>query len=739
MRIHTKKLHIVILDFDDIRNPLLSAGQAWATHEVGKRFIQKGHSVTVISSRYPGYKDRKENGISYTHIGLGSSNIRLNNIVYIFSVPFAVKKINADIIIECFTAPVSTLFSPLFTKIPVVAIPSSFEADRFSNLYHLPFHIVERIGSRFYTYFLPYTKYLDEKFRKLNPHIISEIVPEGVSDEYFEISGKKRAYILFLGRFDVAQKGIDLLLRSYAKVADTISLPLVIAGQGPDEKKIKTLITELHLESKVKIIGACYGEKKKKVMAEALFVAQPSRSEGFSLFALEALAAGLPLVCFDIPGLSWVSGNASLKAKPYDTDEYAQLLLKATDHQINSFLSSHARNFARRYSWNTVTDDYLIFFTRILEKKKKNKRIRLVFSNYDDTKNPYYGGGGAKAIHEVAKRLSHTYDVTVLTGNYPRAVNEITDNVKYVRVGHAYLGAKLGQLVFQFLLPFYVRKLSFDVWLESFTPPFSTAFLQLFTSKKVIGLVHFLSGEEMLRKYKIPFLLIEYAGLKTYKYFITVTQILKDKLRNANKHASITVIPNGIDTSFLRRKTKRIGKYIFFIGRIEVEQKGLDILLRVYQKIHMKISYSLIIAGSGLRTEEEKLQNLITSYHLEKHVKWIGRVEGAKKETLYRNASIVVLPSRYESQSLSVLESMSFGLPVIIFSIAGASWVPNKCCFKVTPFDEGKLEKTIVTVIKDKRLREKKARKAYTFAKKFNWELIAHQYDQYIQQVLDRD
>ena len=127
-----RRLSIVILDFDDVANPLLGAGQAKATYELAKRLVKRGHKVEVISSRYPGYKDRMEQGIRYRHIGISSGNIRLNNLIYILAVPWQVMKVRADVVVECFTAPISTLLSPLFTKLPVVVIPSSFEADRFA-------------------------------------------------------------------------------------------------------------------------------------------------------------------------------------------------------------------------------------------------------------------------------------------------------------------------------------------------------------------------------------------------------------------------------------------------------------------------------------------------------------------------------------------------------------------------------------------------------------------------------
>lgn len=367
-----KKLNITFLDFDDIKNPLLAAGQAKATLEVGKRLAEKGHKVNVICSRYPGYQDRLENGIFYKHIGLGSSNIRLNNLVYFFALPFQVRKIKGDIILECFTAPISTLFSPLFTNIPVVALPTSFEADRFAELYHFPFDIIERFGLRFYKYFLPYTKGLDKKMRDANPKVISKIVSQGVGTEFYKIKMRKPEYILYLGRIDIGQKGLDLLLKSYNKIRNTIKYPLVIAGFGPDEAKLKALIKKLNLEQSVSIIGPTYGDKKAKVLSKALFVAFPSRHEGFSLFSLEALASSLPLVGFDIPGLSFAGKQVSFKAKPFDVNDYSKMLVKATNLKTISQMRLNAKAFSKQYSWEKVTDQFEDFFQYIVSKKDQS-------------------------------------------------------------------------------------------------------------------------------------------------------------------------------------------------------------------------------------------------------------------------------------------------------------------------------------------------------------------------------
>ena len=365
-KVKIKKQTLVFLDFDDIKNPLLAAGQARATVEVGKRLVEKGFEVISICSKYPGYKDRVENGIYYKHIGIGTNNIKLNNIFYILSIPWIVKSLKCDLIIECFTAPISTLMSPLWTKIPVIAIPTSFEADRFSQLYHFPFDKVERFGMKHYKYFLPYTKHMEEKFKKVNPKVITEIIPEGVGKEFFKIKKRTPKHILYLGRFDVGQKGIDLLLEAYAKIKHQSKYPLVIAGKGPDENNIKKLIKEYSLLNKVKVQGAAYGEKKAKLLSESLFVLMPSRHEGFSLFALEALASGNPLVGFDIPGLSWSNDKAIYKAKPFDIDSYSKLILRAEREVEKNKLGERARKLAGNYSWDSVADKFSTFINKVI-------------------------------------------------------------------------------------------------------------------------------------------------------------------------------------------------------------------------------------------------------------------------------------------------------------------------------------------------------------------------------------
>lgn len=369
IKYQNKKQSIAIFDMDNLKNPFWGAGQARATREVWKRLVDR-YDVTVYCTKYPGYSDYSEDGIKYIHIGLESQNQQLTNLAYIIAIPMKAAQLQVDCIIENFNAPTSVSFAPLFTKIPVIGIPTMFNAQEFTKKYHIPFHLIEAYGLKCYKYMTPYSEVDSAKIARLNPKISYRIIKQGVGEEYFAIEHKVPKHILFLGRFDIWQKGINFLLESYAKVSDRIGYPLVLAGHGPDDEKIKKMIVDLGIEDKVSIVGSAYGDKKKQLLSEATFVAFPSRHDELSLWALEALASGMPIAAFDIPEAQWMPETVSIKAKPFNTDEYATCLVSLTESELNTKMRIAAREFAKGFSWDTVAHEFDIFIQEVISENR---------------------------------------------------------------------------------------------------------------------------------------------------------------------------------------------------------------------------------------------------------------------------------------------------------------------------------------------------------------------------------
>ena len=366
--------------------------------------------------------------------------------------------------------------------------------------------------------------------------------------------------------------------------------------------------------------------------------------------------------------------------------------------------------------------------------KKTSYKKQLIISSYDDKKNPYYAGGGAYAVHEIAKRLSKIFRVTVLTGKYPKSKNEKKDGVYYERIGFSFAGPKIGQIIYQLLLPYFAMRNNYDLWLESFTPPFSTAFLPLFTDKPVIGLAHIFSEGHMNKKYKLPFHLIERVGIKFYKNFIVLSKVDLEHILRINKDANVRIIANGVDVDRNIENKKR--NFVLYLGRIDLYQKGLDLLLRAYKYVSRNSDISLKIGGSGTKHEERRLTRLISEFKLEDKVQVLGKVDSSKKNQLFETALCTVIPSRFETFSLVALEALSRGCPVVSFDIDGLKWIPSKCALKVQTFDVKLFGNAILKVIKDSNLRRRIGSEGIKLAKNYSWEKSYQSYLFYINQNL---
>lgn len=364
------------------------------------------------------------------------------------------------------------------------------------------------------------------------------------------------------------------------------------------------------------------------------------------------------------------------------------------------------------------------------------KRISVVISTYDNIQNPFYGGGGAAAIHEVAKRLNKTFKIQIITANHPGVKNDLIDGVSYCRIGPPLPWPRFGQLLFSFLLPFYVTRKDYDVWVESFTPPFSTSFLPLFTKRPIIGLVHMLSSKDMLRKYHLPLEFIENLGLKFYSYFISLTRESSNRIRSQNSRADIAIIPNGVNFPSIRRATE--GSNILFLGRLEVNQKGVDLLLEAYSRLSIPIP-KLVIAGRGSTTDVNKIKALVKDFGIPcENVVFMGRVGPMEKQILYTNAACVIIPSRFETFPLVALEAFSYCLPVVCFDIPGLSWITNSVCLKVPPFESGALSNAINKIVNDPKMAKGLGQKGERFAKKFSWDRIAKEHQKFISKIINK-
>src|SRR5262249_54555320 len=104
---------------------------------------------------------------------------------------------------------------------------------------------------------------------------------------------------------------------------------------------------------------------------------------------------------------------------------------------------------------------------------------------------------------------------------------------------------------------------------------------------------------------------------------------------------------------------------VLYLARIH-PIKGVDVLLRAFSALPNRESTVLLIAGDGDPALVESLKRQAQELGIERNVRWLGFVAGARKRWLLSRADVFTLPSASENFGIAVIEAMNAKLPVIV-------------------------------------------------------------------------
>ena len=119
-------------------------------------------------------------------------------------------------------------------------------------------------------------------------------------------------------------------------------------------------------------------ELLRQIERSSVFVTA-SEFEGFGLSLVEAMAAGLPVICRDIAPLDgFVASDSngvrlSFAGDPADVGRLCGFLAQSAE--AHRRMASHNRVSSERHSWRTAIDAYLRVYRRILEKSGTSQRV----------------------------------------------------------------------------------------------------------------------------------------------------------------------------------------------------------------------------------------------------------------------------------------------------------------------------------------------------------------------------
>lgn len=181
----------------------------------------------------------------------------------------------------------------------------------------------------------------------------------GIPDEAF--------VMVTAGRL-VARKATTQLVRAMA-AAQQANTHLLVVGDGPDADAVRVAAAEAGLGERVHLLGQVSEERKYQALGVADIFASATQHEGFGLVFLEAMACGLPIVCYDHGGQTdfLTEGETGHVLPLNDFDRFTQALVNLNDNPaLRAAMAGHNLQLVESYFIDKCAARYETVFEQVV-------------------------------------------------------------------------------------------------------------------------------------------------------------------------------------------------------------------------------------------------------------------------------------------------------------------------------------------------------------------------------------
>lgn len=228
------------------------------------------------------------------------------------------------------------------------------------------------------------------------------------------------------------------------------------------------------------------------------------------------------------------------------------------------------------------------------------------------------------------------------------------------------------------------------------------------------------------RKKLIPMVdLISYESLEAYNF-------MKDKYAGIETKNKTIYLPNGYDNKFVEKyfKIKSLNEkenIILTVGRLGTKEKNTELLLETLKEIDLKNWKVVLIGPIDKNFVEYKNNYFKENLQLKNKILFKGEIKDRKELYEYYNrAKVFVLPSKWESFGIVMVEAMAFGNYIITSNTCAAVDITkNNEIGKIVEIDSRlELKNAIENIINDKVDLEKKYKKTLEYINNFKYEKL---------------
>lgn len=251
-------------------------------------------------------------------------------------------------------------------------------------------------------------------------------------------------------------------------------------------------------------------------------------------------------------------------------------------------------------------------------------------------------------------------------------------------------------------------------------------------------------------KKKIYTALIERKILEEASALHAVTEDEVKSIRDFVDNKNIYCVPNGLNIEALESlpdkntlegiypqiKNKKV---ILFLGRIH-PKKGLDILAEAFGKIIRKQHNAcLLIVGPDSDSYRSQIEKILTREDVLDKAVFTGTLTGNLKLAALNRADIFVLPSHSEGFSMSILEAMGCGLPVVITKQCHFPEVEQMQAGKIIDGDANELSEIILELLNNPQLCRKMGKAGQKLVRdKYTWDDVTDKMIGVYEEILNK-
>lgn len=200
------------------------------------------------------------------------------------------------------------------------------------------------------------------------------VIPNGIDNFWFEENNETNVELegspifFYHGRLS-PEKGVDLLIKGFAEaIRKHSNAKLYIAADGSQREYLKNLCMKLGIERNVAFLGFLNKEKIKAYLKSVDAAIYPSIWDNFPLSFLEAFSsANCPVYFSKEAGIHDFVIRDGYRLKAFDptVDDISNIIKDVIDGSSNNQIVKQQKEFARRYTWNKVINQYIELYNQI--------------------------------------------------------------------------------------------------------------------------------------------------------------------------------------------------------------------------------------------------------------------------------------------------------------------------------------------------------------------------------------